>query len=121
MAGKQFDATSALKVGLTARQQGKVSIARALKEHFGDRDDVEAIYLNLERGHYRAIILTRHGHYERDAMSALFEREYRLRDQLEDVPIEIDYVPLLERHPEDLVPDTAAVCRSTTDGERALQ
>lgn len=84
---------------------------RPIIEAFSDRHDVDAIYLSPGNPP-KIIVLTSHKSYERTAMSELFERELNLIDQLKNFSVEVDFVPLLGRDPDDLTPKGATVLYS---------
>jgi hypothetical protein len=78
-------------------------VARAFERFYADRDDVEAVYLSGQYGQMIATVITNHEHYQREAMYALFECEYRLRQESEEVDLEINYLPRLGRNIDELV------------------
>ena len=84
-------------------------VRERLKEYFTEREDVMAIYFVDKRSHYQAIVITNHEQYHREAMHALFECEYELMQQIGDIPLEIDYIPRLDRDFEDIVPTAATL------------
>jgi hypothetical protein len=74
---------------------------------FADRPDVMAITLVIGPTHWRIRVITNHQKYEYDVMTELLTREIDLREQLEDISIEVDYVPQLMQPIEDVVPHNA--------------
>jgi hypothetical protein len=88
---------------------GSQALMDSLREYFSDREDVEGIYLNDERGRSVVTVVTNHQQYNREAMYELLEREYNLRQQHRGVEIEINYLPRLDRDPADIIPDSAFV------------
>lgn len=85
----------------------QTTIAAALRQYFSTRRDVKAIFLTDHDGQFVATIITDHQHYRREAMLALFEQEYHLRQNNPPLDLEINYLPRLGRPLSEIVSSRA--------------
>jgi hypothetical protein len=71
---------------------------------YADRLDVMAIALAVGSQWWQVRVIVNHQKYDYDAMTSLLTREIELRDQLEGISLEVDYIPQMSRPIEDVVP-----------------
>lgn len=105
-----FGTQSALLPAQIYQNEAVISkLSVLLRKYFADREDVEMVFLSQTKHYFQIIVLTNHTHYERIAMMDLFDREGALRDEVGNAMLDIDYLPLLNREPGELIP-TNALC-----------
>jgi hypothetical protein len=87
----------------------EAELTQLLQHYFSSAEDVVAIFLTNHPSQYWVLIITNHQTYSHEAMDALFEREFELRDQLQGKPVEIDYIPQLGQALDEVRPANASI------------